>query len=873
VNIRRNIYTLGDDALAAFQAAVNEIKADGTYDDFIRRHHHAMMVATPWSTETPDPEVRNAAHSGPSFLPWHRYFIREFELALRRKRPSVTLPYWDWIADSADPANAPLWNTDPSRRQYVGGSGTLTSGPFANWTALIASSGHSFTPRPGGIKRALGSSAGWAEPVFPTPQQVEDAVGSFPKYDTPNWEWQSTESFRNRLEGWLQLGGERGPQLHNVVHVWIGGDMQVGTSPNDPVFFLHHGNVDRIWALWQHASASRGYLPTSGGPAGHNLNDALVHLTSPGPTPAGSLDYRRTLGYVYDTDPPLVDLATPVLDFDDVPTLETTWRAAVFHVRSPRRVTLEVLGGGPPAPFSLTTLGPTKVHDPPDDNAPFDPVRVWFGFTGEATPGVAPERTAEIRCPETGQTFTVTLRAKTVPRPTTGVVLCLDRSASMSEQAGTGSTRMALLHEAAARCVELTRDGSGVGVVSFNHDARDEIALAPFQSGNSHRGETLGKIAALFPDGATSIGDGVMLSRQQLAAGGGTFDGRALLVMTDGIENQPLFLRDVMGLIDQRSFAIGLGSAEQVSAASLNKLVSNQNGYLLLTGSLGTDVDSYFRLSKYFQQILVTATNESIVVDPSGFVQPGADQLWPFELSEADIDVTVTLLVDVPAVRLRLETPAGETLDESDLEEAGAEVQRGDSMTFVRLGLPSVNGAHAGTWQAVLSVDKRRLRTAISRLAKEGEAGAQLAKLAAERGPRYNLTVSTWSNVRMDGRLIQNSVEPGSEVRLLATLREYGVPIEGAQVIAEIAPPDSPLRQIDLEERRAGEYRGRFEGEYPGAWRVRLLARGAGLSGAPFTREQLLSAAIALGGDNPEPPKPGGEHELAGTPGRRKEPG
>ncbi|HEX6901869.1 MAG TPA: tyrosinase family protein [Thermoanaerobaculia bacterium] len=313
MDIRKNIYSLTDAELNSFITAVNGLKASGRYDDFIRRHHHAMDESTTLPGEPMT--FRNIAHRGPAFLPWHRYFLREFELALQSVVPGVTLPYWDWAADAAlpSPATAPLWNTNPaSGRIYIGGDGVppgnrVTTGPFASWTALIES-GSSLVPRAGGLIRLLGRDPiATGSPAFPARAQVEQAL-TVTTYDSSPWsESQTTApSFRNRLEGWLRQSGEAGSQLHNRVHLWVGGDMLPGTSPNDPVFFLHHCNVDRLWAKWQALHPGSPYVPTSGGPPSHNLNDVMGHLTTPGSTPAASLDYRGNLGYTYDTGVALI---------------------------------------------------------------------------------------------------------------------------------------------------------------------------------------------------------------------------------------------------------------------------------------------------------------------------------------------------------------------------------------------------------------------------------------------------------------------------------------------------------------------------------------------------------------------------------------
>jgi len=253
-----------------------------TYDSLVVWHHQTMMQLTP-----PNNGVgRNAAHRGPVFLPWHRYMLMALEVQLQRvlNDPDFGLPYWDWAKDGDLPqteqARSAVWGSN-----CMGGSGSpVSDGPFAfdandpnSFRVRVigtATGGLSRTNR--GLRRALGRSQ--AVPTLPTTVQTQAAVQITP-YDEPAWE-ASTQLFRNVLEGWMPP--QLAPHLHNRVHVWIGGDMAPSTSPNDPVFYLNHCNVDRLWAAWQ-ARHGLPYVPTtetSGAPIGHRSDDRVASIFS-----------------------------------------------------------------------------------------------------------------------------------------------------------------------------------------------------------------------------------------------------------------------------------------------------------------------------------------------------------------------------------------------------------------------------------------------------------------------------------------------------------------------------------------------------------------------------------------------------------------
>jgi tyrosinase len=82
--------------------------------------------------------------------------------------------------------------------------------------------------------------------------------------------------------------------VHGGVHNAVGGDMATAHSPADPSFFLHHANIDRLWAQWQAAqrtARNRAANPTNG-------NETLKPRGLFGVKVSSLLDIA-TLGYRY----------------------------------------------------------------------------------------------------------------------------------------------------------------------------------------------------------------------------------------------------------------------------------------------------------------------------------------------------------------------------------------------------------------------------------------------------------------------------------------------------------------------------------------------------------------------------------------------
>lgn len=334
MGVRQNFRDLSTIQKSGYIEAVLKLKEDGVYDQIVQLHVDSMMHATPPAGAQFRPTLRNAAHRGPAFLPWHREYLLRFERALQDINPQINVPYWDWTKDAANTEASPLWD-----EHFMGGNGVeeegwrVISGPFASrngrWTLTVdtGNGGEALRRRFGKVVfRDRDGQPQEADYTLPTSADVqlarEERTYDMPPYNSRTQTW----GFRNRLEGWIRRDGDprvqtNGTQLHNRVHVYIGGSwwesteqgqeaisgtMLLASSPNDPVFFLHHCFVDKLWADWQalqkrlNPGAHPHYVPISGGPLEHNLYDPMFPWSGT-VTPASLLNHKE-LGYSYDTD-------------------------------------------------------------------------------------------------------------------------------------------------------------------------------------------------------------------------------------------------------------------------------------------------------------------------------------------------------------------------------------------------------------------------------------------------------------------------------------------------------------------------------------------------------------------------------------------
>ena len=244
IGVRKSVGTLADNGpeLTTLRAAISAMKK--------------LPTSNPRSWEKQAAIHRDRCqHANWLFLPWHRAYLLSFERLCQSlgKDPNFRLPYWDWSEQTQIPAS--FWGT---------GNVLLNSSRVAT-----ASSN--------------------TDPEFVGPLAIGDILG-------PN----DFETFGGPACAGRCAFGELEGRAHNEIHNWVGGEMVTMMSPLDPIFWLHHANIDRLWSLWNRRVAN----PTDGAWLNHTFTNNFVNPDGTPESPVvKSLLSTRPLGYRYDRDP------------------------------------------------------------------------------------------------------------------------------------------------------------------------------------------------------------------------------------------------------------------------------------------------------------------------------------------------------------------------------------------------------------------------------------------------------------------------------------------------------------------------------------------------------------------------------------------
>jgi len=185
------------------------------------------------------------------FLPWHRHIVFLYEQALRECGYDQGIPHWDWSLDSNNVVRSPVFSTDPE--VGFGGNGTgrvdprlpddggaVQTGAFANFE-LIHPIHHQ-------LHRKFDSMQDVSQTDIPFlgESYSQDNVARIQRI--PDF-----LAYSNNLEGKNPMNFPDAPIApHAAIHAFMGGDMPSSVyAANEPLFFLHHCHIDRLWSDWQ----------------------------------------------------------------------------------------------------------------------------------------------------------------------------------------------------------------------------------------------------------------------------------------------------------------------------------------------------------------------------------------------------------------------------------------------------------------------------------------------------------------------------------------------------------------------------------------------------------------------------------------------
>ncbi|KAI2776679.1 Di-copper centre-containing protein [Daldinia loculata] len=254
------------------------------------------------------PYVHNSAY----FLLFHRLYIWTFEEKLRTMCDYTgAFPSWEWGLDAGSVENSPLFDgsetslgsnganvntTNPGFFPGGSGSGCVTQGPFINYTVNFgpntAKDPLAYNPRC--LKRDLNTQicAQWASLQNTTETILESPdIALFQANLQGDFRWPEARKWGFAVHG----GG------HFAIAGDPGGDFYF--SPLEPGFYQHHGQIDRMYFIWQNLDwenrqTMAGTITMMNMPGSRNGTlDDVLDISPVG----GSFKYRELLDTVGDS--------------------------------------------------------------------------------------------------------------------------------------------------------------------------------------------------------------------------------------------------------------------------------------------------------------------------------------------------------------------------------------------------------------------------------------------------------------------------------------------------------------------------------------------------------------------------------------------
>ncbi|KAI2463638.1 Di-copper centre-containing protein [Annulohypoxylon bovei var. microspora] len=207
----------------------------------------------------------NLIHISGSFLSWHRIFVWQMEEALRNECGyNGTIPYWDQARFSQDPLKSKVFDNSS-----FGGDGEYLPNDHGPYNITIPGLAVNLSiTRPAGTGGGCvrdGPFANFQISLGPTDREFIDLTNKFGYKSNPrclkrNFDYPSSRDFMT-WENAIKIVGASDFvtfywNMENLWHVkshqFLGKDgLDLFTSPNDPIFYLLHSQIDRLWAIWQ----------------------------------------------------------------------------------------------------------------------------------------------------------------------------------------------------------------------------------------------------------------------------------------------------------------------------------------------------------------------------------------------------------------------------------------------------------------------------------------------------------------------------------------------------------------------------------------------------------------------------------------------